>query len=424
MEIQDNYRQFRLDNGLLVALENTNTSTIVGTLRVHHGGIHEQEGEEGIAHFVEHAIMTGGTQKYAPEEVDEIRANFQYINASTSVEKTSFPVQMVSEDLESYLDFISDVVFHPRFDVRCVDQERYRVLREMSDRRGHPAYLDFQEYGKIINGNHPTMYDGLGKESVIQNASIEQIRSFHKRGYNATNMDLILVGGLPDNIENIIKSYFEKKPSGIDTRFKWPSANSLENTTILHKFAPELLNQNNPDSSNANLRLYFRMPPVVSRESPALTILSYMLGGNSDSLLFSSISRRKGLAYNIECDYNGGHNIGGLEINGNIHALRINECIDAIFHEINLLQTELIPEKKFVVFKKHLKYSVGEWGSSNKGKINVIFNNLDCEIKVSNWGKMMDAVTADDIRNVAQKYLSKSQDDGKYVLLVRDPLKK
>ena len=40
----------KLDNGLVVALQNTPTKTIAAKLRVNYGSSHEREGEEGMAH--------------------------------------------------------------------------------------------------------------------------------------------------------------------------------------------------------------------------------------------------------------------------------------------------------------------------------------------------------------------------------------
>ena len=61
-----NYREFTLDNGLFVALQNTPTQTVSGRLRVFQGALHEQPGEEGLAHFLEHTIVNAGSRKYSP----------------------------------------------------------------------------------------------------------------------------------------------------------------------------------------------------------------------------------------------------------------------------------------------------------------------------------------------------------------------
>ena len=44
--INGGYREYRLDNGLLVALQSTPTETVAAELRINYGPSHEKEGEE------------------------------------------------------------------------------------------------------------------------------------------------------------------------------------------------------------------------------------------------------------------------------------------------------------------------------------------------------------------------------------------
>ena len=90
--INGNYREFKLDNGLLVALQDTPTQTVSGRLRVWHGSLNEQPGEEGIAHFLEHTLLSGGSSKYTPEQSNKIMGTFGFFNAYTGLQKTFFPV--------------------------------------------------------------------------------------------------------------------------------------------------------------------------------------------------------------------------------------------------------------------------------------------------------------------------------------------
>src|SRR3989344_6026179 len=196
--INGNYRKFRLGNGLLVALQETPTQTVSGRLRVWHGALNEKKGEEGIAHFLEHSLMTGGSQKYDPERADEIRGTFGFFNAFTGLEETFFPVDMLAEDSQLFLEYVSDAAFNPRFEVSRVEEERQRVLRETADAKSNPKFKD----GKAC------------REAVVGFASVDTLREFHQRGYHPNNMDLILVGALPKNIEDLVQENFAQFPSG------------------------------------------------------------------------------------------------------------------------------------------------------------------------------------------------------------------
>src|SRR3989344_7544047 len=170
-------RKIVLDNGMTVISLNTPTRTITGRLRVYHGGLNERIGEEGLAHFLEHSIMCGGGRRYSPEEARKRYETFAMINASTSPKSTQFTTDILAEDLESLLDILSDIVFHPRLDKKMIDQERKRILCEISDRRSSSYHRHHRELIKARYGlDSPFGYDTLGRVSVIKSASSKELR--------------------------------------------------------------------------------------------------------------------------------------------------------------------------------------------------------------------------------------------------------
>ena len=203
--IKGNYREYRLKNGLVVALQNTPTRTIAAKLRVNYGSSNELDGEEGMAHFLEHCLVTGGSQKYTPQAADKIREYFGSSNAFTNAGKTFFVADFLAEYMGRWLNYVSDHVLRPRFDEERVNAERERVLREIADSKSSPKHLINIEFNTLFYRSHPKGRFVLGKEEVVRNADYNNICSFNERGFYPNNMDLILVGGLPANIEELIE---------------------------------------------------------------------------------------------------------------------------------------------------------------------------------------------------------------------------
>ncbi len=258
--INGRYREYKLDNGLVIALQNTPTQTIAAKLRINYGSSHERDGEEGLAHFLEHCLVTGGSQKYDPLSADNIRGSFGYSNAFTNIGRTFFLGQMLKEDLRTWLDYTSDHILRPRFDKERVNGERERILREISDSKSNSTYLANQEFNAAFYRGHPKGKFIFGSEEVVKNVNLEKISAFHSRGYHPNNMDLIIVGGLPENIEESIAQYFGSIPVGENTRKKFPEITPLQGKTILHRPAPESYNADNPSESSAQLALACTFP--------------------------------------------------------------------------------------------------------------------------------------------------------------------
>jgi predicted Zn-dependent peptidase len=225
--INRNYEEYRLDNGLVVALQKTPTQTVAAKLRVNYGSSHERNGEEGMAHFLEHCLVTGGSQKYDSRIADKIRGTFGEFNTYTNIGRTSFVGQILTENFETWLDYVSDHVLKPRLDSERVNSEKERVLREISDAKSDPMYTADEEFNVVFYRGHPKGKYNLGKEKVVKDADSKKIRAFHSKGFHANNMDLIIVGGLPENVEELVGKYFGSTSKGRNTRKEFPKIKSL-----------------------------------------------------------------------------------------------------------------------------------------------------------------------------------------------------
>ncbi|MBU0470880.1 MAG: insulinase family protein [Nanoarchaeota archaeon] len=425
VNINKNYREFRLDNGLFVALQETPTQTVSGRLRVWHGALNEQKGEEGLAHFLEHTLMSGGSQKYDPKRTDEIRGTFGAFNAFTGLERTFFPVDLLAEDSQLFLEYISDVTFNPRFDVTRVDEERQRVLRETANAKSDPVFKDNKAYAEAFFGkNSPHNYFILGDETVVGSASIDALRRFHSRGYHPNNMDLVLVGALPKEIENLIQQNFGSFNSGDGKKIEFPKNSKLNGPKILHTFAPDLYNHESPEQSSAQLSISLVAPTETDEDSYAVNMLAKILGGDANSRLFTSVSQRKGLAYGVYAQYDGTNNKGIIFIGGSVHSVRADEAIETIFEEMAKLRTDLVSQESLERLKRNSRYHIAKTFETNKGHVNAIELKIDKGLTFEDHLERMEAVIPEKIREVAIKYLPQNRTDGKYVLILRDSLKK
>ena len=419
------YREFRLDSGLLVALQETPTQTIAGRLRVKYGALHENSGEEGLAHFLEHCIVHGGTSKYTTEEVDNRLKLFSHWNATTGQDETGFPVNMLSEYIEEYLDLFSNIAFHPILDARIVDEERQRVLREINDKKSDPSFKDRIDFYKALLGDTPYNYLVDGKEAVIEKATIDGLHKFHSRGYFANNMDLILVGGLPSDIRGLIEKYFGGKPTGDIKKIEFPVLGQLEEKTILHVPAPHMYNKDRPEESMAELRLAWRVPDSFTEEAASLLILSRILGGDPHSRLFVELSRRKGLAYHIECKYYGGtrRGVGIIEVNASTPSKRVEEAVDSIFRELDDITKQEVSLEELERIKRNIKFSYAAEQETNSGHVSAILRKIDFNLTPESEFEKISSVTPKYVMNMANEHLPKNREEGNYVLMIRDPLK-
>ena len=106
-------------------------------------------------------------------------------------------------------------------------------------------------------------------------------------------MDLVLVGALPKNIEDLVRENFDHFQSGDSKKVEFPRNLPLHSARILHTSAPELYNLENPKQSSAQLNIGLVAPTEADEDSSTINMLANILGGDANSRLFINLSQRK-----------------------------------------------------------------------------------------------------------------------------------
>jgi len=187
--------EYRLPNGLqvlLVADSSKPTVTVNVTYRV--GSRHENYGETGMAHLLEHLVFKGTpTTRNAFGEFTRrgLRAN-----GTTSWDRTNYFASFAANDdnLRWYLSWQADVMVNSFIARADLDSEMTVVRNEMEMGENNPggvlfrrtlgAMFDWHNYGKAT----------IGARSDVENVDITRLQSFYKMHYQPDNATLIVSG--------------------------------------------------------------------------------------------------------------------------------------------------------------------------------------------------------------------------------------
>ncbi len=415
------YDNFVLDNGLDVTMQKTSTKTAFAFLRTNFGSSHEEEGEEGLVHLLEHCLVNAGTDKLSPTEFAKYRDSFGGdFNVATSIGRTFFQLDLLKEDFESALNFLSQIVFCPNFNSKMVETQKQVVLIETSDNKGTASFTDSKRFREALYRGHPINYDGLGKEQIIRKATIEDLNKLHGRGFSPNNIELFLVGALPDDVKELVNKYFGPYKPRKDTRREFPELSPLEKQTIIHSFAPDLLNKDNPQTSSAEISFGFVVPPELKYGYP-LNLISGILTGGTDSRLYKKIRSQKGLAYSIKSDYSSEYNAGTFLIQTNVPATKYEKVIEYLFEGLNELKKEKVDASELNRLIKITKFKVASQFETNMGHIQEMTRIKDHGITMDEILRTYQSITPEQIQETAIQYIPDK--DENYVLLIRNPLK-
>ncbi|KAI0298137.1 Metalloenzyme, LuxS/M16 peptidase-like protein [Multifurca ochricompacta] len=186
-----------LSNGLTVATEShSHAQTATVGVWIDAGSRAETDGNNGTAHFLEHMAFkgTGRRSQHALElEVENLGA---HLNAYTSREQTVYYAKSFRKDVPQAVDIISDILQNSKLENGAIERERDVILREQQE-------VDKQYEEVVFDHLHAVAYQGqslgrtiLGPKKNILSIKRDDLASYIKTNYTADRMVLVGAGGV------------------------------------------------------------------------------------------------------------------------------------------------------------------------------------------------------------------------------------
>lgn len=164
------------------------------------GSFWERDGEEGIAHFLEHMVFKG-SERLKPGDFDrQIEALGGSSNAATGFDDVHFHVLVPPRESKAALELLLDLVLHPSLDEDSFAMEREVVLEEIAQYRDQPDDLVFQKVLELSFPGHPYGRPVLGLDSSLKTMNPKGMRRYHQRRYQGPNCCLAIAGANPGDL--------------------------------------------------------------------------------------------------------------------------------------------------------------------------------------------------------------------------------
>ncbi len=187
--------EYVLPNGLRVLLapdQSKPTTTVNMTYLV--GSRHENYGETGMAHLLEHMLFKGTpTTRNALGEFSRrgLRAN-----GSTSQDRTNYFASFAAnpETLRWYLGWQADAMINSTILRSDLDTEMTVVRNEMESGENNPFRVLLQKMLGSAFDWHAYGKSTIGARSDVENVDIDQLRAFYRQYYQPDNAILIVAG--------------------------------------------------------------------------------------------------------------------------------------------------------------------------------------------------------------------------------------
>lgn len=202
--------EYRLANGLQVLLfPDPTKENITVNVTYHVGSKHENYGETGMAHLLEHLLFKGSTNH--PNIPDEMSQRGAQSNGTTWLDRTNyFETFSASDDnLDWALSMEADRMVNSFISAEDLESEMTVVYNEFQKAENSPFHVTMQKLRSAAFLWHNYGNNTIGARSDLENVSIEKLRDFYEMYYQPDNATLIVAGKIDsDTTLNKIQQYF------------------------------------------------------------------------------------------------------------------------------------------------------------------------------------------------------------------------
>ncbi len=187
--------EYRLNNGLQVLLvpdDSKPTTTVNLTYRV--GSRHENYGETGMAHLLEHMLFKGSRKH--PTVWAEFEKRGLAANGSTWFDRTNYTASFSANDdnLRWYLGWHADAMINSFVARKDLDTEMTVVRNEMESGENSPDRVLLEKTLATMYQWHNYGKETIGARSDVENVDIPRLQAFYREYYQPDNATLIVAG--------------------------------------------------------------------------------------------------------------------------------------------------------------------------------------------------------------------------------------
>jgi zinc protease len=415
------YEKFTLPNGLTVILsQDKSAPTVAVNVAYHVGSKNEVLGRTGFAHLFEHVMFTGsGHVPYGlHDRLTEGVGGGN--NGGTSTDMTFYYETIPANYLETAVWLEADRMgwLLDKLDTAKYNAQRSIVQQERKQR------VDNQPFGRVgeimsshmYPSTHPYSWSTIGHLSDLQAAPIDAVKDFFRQYYAPNNATVAIVGDFdPVKAKAVVRKYF-----GDLQRGKPIPRPTITPTTLSGEQRLTFVDS----AVTAAPRVFISWPTVSvkSEDQYALSSLGSILAGPRTARLTKELVYDRQLAASVSAGQSTSEDVGTFNINitprPNVSLTQLEMIADSVIDRIKR-DGPTADEVTRAKAGDELQFISGLESNLTKAFIlasdQAFWNDPSRSFKVE-YPKQQ-AVTAADIRRVANKYLTK----GRIVLSVVPP---
>jgi len=382
------FEKFKLKNGLTVIVhQDESTPTVAMNILYQVGARDESPDKTGFAHLFEH-LMFGGSA-YIPSFDKPLEAAGGENNAFTNSDITNYYITIPKENLETAFWLESDRMLNLAFSPKSLEVQRQVVIEEFKQ-----SYLN-QPYGDVwlllkplAYKVHPYQWNTIGKDiSHIEEATMEDVKSFYQKYYNPNNAIMVLAGNISKKEAlPLCEKWFGDIPAGDEIIRHLPQE---PQQTEARRLSVER------EVPSDALYIAFHMCDRLHPDYQATDLLSDVLSNGPSSRLVQTLIKEKHIFSEIDAYIGGDMDAGLFIFNGRpAEGVSLEKAEKELWKEIEKIKEEEVDAYELQKVKNKVESTMvfGEVSVLNKAMSLAFYEAIsqaeDLNVEVDKYRKV------------------------------------
>lgn len=394
----------KLDNGIPVYLINSSMQDLVKIELLFDAG-KWHENKPLVATFTNKMLREGTHTITSKALADRIDFYGAHLETSSDKDMGYVTLYCLNKHLKHTLPVLTDVIMNPSFPTEEVETLRQNKRQRFTVNKEKVRFLAKRQFNSLIYGSdHP-----YGKTFEMEDFDLinrEDLMQFHESNYTAENCRIIAAGNIKSDFIPMLNEHFSQ------FRFGTSTEDGKETATAPKEQTGGKQKYHKADAVQSAIRIGRLLFNKTHEDYARMKILNTVLGGYFGSRLMTNIREDKGYTYGIGSAVVSLQQSGYFFISSEVGADVTGDALNEVYFEIDKLQQDLIPSDELSLVKNYMLGSFlrnldGAFALSENYK-GLLEYGLDYTF-VNKFIDVIKIVTSEELRDLARKYLDKSQ---------------
>ena len=307
------------------------------SLFVRAGSMHEAAEENGITHFLEHALIRNLNQFYKPSGVNPYLDRYGLeLGASTFSEMVQFFVCGSAAAFGRGAELITALLRPLSLPVSELDAERERIKAEIRENDERGSLTNFTN--ELVHAGTSLSRPITGNRTALNRIRLKQLEAYRRRVFSPENLFLYVTGNYKEaDLTELLRLVDER----LDAEVGFRQENLAPRTAAFGKREGRVYLKN---ADFTLLRLTFDMDMARLGLAEVDLIYDMLIGGNN-AILFRELSELRGICYDVQGATERYNNTGSFTISLEVRENRLYEAAELVLRLLREFTETLYPEQ-------------------------------------------------------------------------------